>query len=146
VTHDELVERAARWLRLDRKCGLVATEPASTAAETPDAIGWRYGSTTVVECKASRGDFRADAAKPFRQDMSKGMGDRRYFMTPPGLVRPEELPAGWGLVEVHPRQCITIVASAPPMGNRSEEALVLVALLRAHGRPGRIGRQSLIIK
>ena len=113
MTHDELVERAARWLRVDCRCGLIATEPASTAEETPDAIGWRYGRTTLVECKTSRGDFRADATKPFRRDGARGMGDRRYYLTPPGLLRPEELPAGWGLVEAHPRRIAVVVQCHP---------------------------------
>ncbi len=29
------------------------------------------------------------------------MGQIRYYMTPPGLLKPEEVPGAWGLLEVH---------------------------------------------
>jgi len=71
--HAQLVALAARWLKRDHP--LVITE--MTAWESPDALGWKSSeSTTLVECKASRADFLADAKKFFREHPEYGMGDR----------------------------------------------------------------------
>ncbi|MDP9039800.1 MAG: hypothetical protein M3O02_11105 [Acidobacteriota bacterium] len=81
-------------------CSLVVSEIVSAAYEVPDAIGWRYGRSVLIECKVSRADFLADAKKPHRQ-VTGGVGERRYFLTPPGLLLPDELPKDWGLLELH---------------------------------------------
>lgn len=69
LTHKELCDRAAAWLRANRRCDPVLTKVAS-CAEIPDAIGWssnyRYRGSIVVECKTSRSDFRADKQKYVR--------------------------------------------------------------------------------
>ena len=97
--HDKLVEKAVTWLK--RRHPLVIAEMV-TGCETPDAIGFKAnGLTTLVECKVSRADFRTDAKKPFRK--VGGMGSRRYFLTPLGLIKVEELPKGWGLLELSGR-------------------------------------------
>lgn len=101
MTHDELCGRAARWLRNTRQCRLVLREVVSYAMENPDVIGWRWGYSTLVECKVSRADFARDKRKAARRFESWGMGQKRYYMTPPGLIRTNELPEGWGLLEAH---------------------------------------------
>ena len=59
ITHDDLVESAARWLRKENY--IVITEMSDGVSEKPDAIGWRAGSeTTLIECKVSRSDFLSD--------------------------------------------------------------------------------------
>lgn len=67
-THDELVERALRWLR-SRRCAPIFHRCAS-CSEIPDAIGWsgsyKHHGSIVIECKASRADFYADKKKRFR--------------------------------------------------------------------------------
>jgi hypothetical protein len=66
LSHEQLCERARRWLSGTRRCEPVFSNIAS-CGEVPDAIGWSschiwYGST-VVECKTSRSDFHADQKK-----------------------------------------------------------------------------------
>ena len=103
MTHAQLVERAVRWLRAYR-CGVVLSEQACVSGEMPDAIGWKRACHSVlVECKVTRADFLADRAKPFRLKPEKAVGSERFYLTPPGLVKVEELPAGWGLLEASPR-------------------------------------------
>jgi len=101
VTHSDLVHAAHRWLRGARST-LVLTEFASTMnAEFPDAIGWGInGVSTLVECKVSRADFKADAKKTCRIHPEMGMGYYRWFLTPPGLIDSSEVPAGWGHAEL----------------------------------------------
>ena len=103
MTHIELVRRARRWLRNTKRCGVVLTEEYSTAREIPDAIGWRSYESYLVECKVSRADFLSDLKKPHRIHSDWGMGDRRYYMTPPELVQPDEVPEHWGLLWAYPR-------------------------------------------
>jgi hypothetical protein len=90
------------------RCQVVLLEAAyGTPGEVADAIGWwqRHGSETVsvlVECKASRRDFLKDREKPFRGAVGPGggMGALRYYLVPRGLVGAEEVPEGWGLLEL----------------------------------------------
>ncbi|WP_444941229.1 hypothetical protein ACJJI3_01415 [Microbulbifer sp. ZKSA004] len=106
TTHAELVNRAEHWLK-SQGCGVVFRDEfrATTyTGEQPDAIGWRDGLSLLIECKASRSDFLADKRKKFRQDPAQGMGDWRFYMCPPDVIREEDLPEGWGLLYALPRQ------------------------------------------
>jgi hypothetical protein len=104
VTHQKLVELAVRWLRSYR-CGVVLSEQACISGEVPDAIGWkRVCHSVMVECKISRADFLADRIKPFRLEPENGVGCERFYLAPAGLIRADELPAGWGLLEASNRR------------------------------------------
>ncbi len=104
MNHALLVRDAVAWLRRYR-CGVVLSEQACISGEMPDAIGWKRACHSVlVECKVSRSDFLADRAKPFRQKAELGVGCERFYLVPRGLVRPDELPLGWGLLELHNRR------------------------------------------
>lgn len=98
ITHERLVRAAKEWLRGTKHCRVVATELSCTSGETPDAIGWGYlGESILVECKTSRSDFKADQKKTHRH--WGGVGKERWYFTTRGLVRPKEVPKGWGLAE-----------------------------------------------
>ncbi len=106
MTHSELVARAEMWLK-NQGCGVVFNDrlrALTHSGEQPDAIGWRDGLCLLVECKASRSDFLADKKKRFRVDPKEGMGDWRFFMCPPDVIRPEDLPTGWGLLYATEKQ------------------------------------------
>ena len=138
MTHARLVEKAVRWLRHYR-CGVVLSEQACASGEMPDAIGWKRASHSVlVECKVTRGDFLADRAKPFRLKPEQGVGSERFYLTPAGLMKPEELPAGWGLLEIHGRGVEMVHASAKNLrsatGFRYEMNLLLASLRRVEVR------------
>jgi hypothetical protein len=134
MTHSRLVEKAIQWLRSYR-CGVVLSEQACAGGEMPDAIGWKQACHSVlVECKISRADFLADREKPFRQKSQLGMGCERFYLTPHGLLRPDELPFGWGLLEWHNRE-VTLAHHAArnlrtAMGFRREMNLLLASLRR----------------
>lgn len=138
MTHAQLVERAVRWLR-GYRCGVVLSEQACVSGEMPDAIGWKRACHSVlVECKVTRADFLADRAKPFRLKPEKGVGSERFYMTPPGLVKMEELPAGWGLLEYRRGQVELLRTSAKNLrtavGFRNEMNLLLASLRRVEVR------------
>jgi hypothetical protein len=138
MTHAKLVAMAVRWLRRYR-CGVALSEQACVSGEMPDAIGWKKACHSVlVECKVSRADFLADRDKPFRQRPEMGVGCERYYLAPRSLIRIEELPAGWGLLEVCGREIERVKASArnlrSAVGFENEMNLLLASLRRVEIR------------
>jgi hypothetical protein len=138
MTHAKLVLMAVGWLRRYR-CGVVLSEQACVSGEMPDAIGWKKSCHSVlVECKASRADFLADREKPFRQKPETGIGCERYYMAPGGLIRIEELPGGWGLLDVCGREIEKVRPSAKNLrstiGLGYEMNLLLASLRRVEVR------------
>ena len=138
MTHAQLVEKAVRWLRHYR-CGVVLSEQACVSGEMPDAIGWKRACRSVlVECKVTRADFLVDRSKPFRLKPEQGVGSERFYLTPAGLVRSEELPAGWGLLEVRGRGLEMVHLSAKNLrsaiGFGYEMNLLLASLRRVEVR------------
>ncbi|HWC20235.1 MAG TPA: hypothetical protein VG498_24685, partial [Terriglobales bacterium] len=105
MTHSRLVDDAVHWLRTKYRCGIVLSEQSCASGETPDAIGWKGSNhSVVVECKVSRADFLADAAKPWRINSECALGCERYYLTPPGMLTCDELPQNWGLLEIRGRE------------------------------------------
>jgi len=138
MTHAQLVEKAGRWLRAYR-CGVVLSEQACASGEMPDAIGWKRASHSVmVECKITRADFLADRDKPWRRKPESGVGCERFYLTPADLVRSEEIPAGWGLLELRKHGVEMVKASAKNLrtakGFRYEMNLLLASLRRVEVR------------
>ena len=138
MTHAQLVEKAVRWLRSSR-CGVLLSEQACVSGEMPDAIGWKRANHSVlVECKVTRADFLADRAKPFRSKPERGVGCERFYLTPANLLRPEELPACWGLLEIRGRTVEMLHPSVKNLrsatGLRYEMNLLLASLRRVEVR------------
>lgn len=101
LTHDEIAEVGARKLKQMGYIAVFANINSAAAGERPDALGVKScGETFLLESKVSRADFFNDLKKPWRKD-SKGIGDFRAYITPKGLLKPEEIPYGWMLWEVH---------------------------------------------
>lgn len=134
MTHAELVKRAAKWLQ-GRGCSVVATEIVS-GRETPDAIGWRRASSTLIECKATRADFRADQKKFFRKHDRYGLGSSRYYMAPAGLLLCiDEVPSKWGFLEVHGQRVMVVRRSEPfPSHDKGREIKLLLSCIRRIGQ------------
>jgi hypothetical protein len=115
LTHKELCQRARRWLVGPGRCPVALVEFVTSASEIPDAIGFRNSGrdSLLIECKTSRSDFLRDAQKRHRQEGHVALGSYRYFMCEPHLIRPDELPGGWGLLWVTARR-IELLAGADP--------------------------------
>jgi hypothetical protein len=139
MTHPQLVRLAEKWLR-KLGCRIVLSEQTADSREVPDVIGWRMNCRSIViECKISRSDFFADQNKCSRQKNEAAMGCQRFYLTPAGLLKPEELRQGWGLLEAN-RSGISV---SVPCGARSqrkepgltaEMALLLASLRRVEVR------------
>jgi hypothetical protein len=129
---------AVQWLRRYR-CGVVLSEQACVSGEMPDAIGWKRACHSVlVESKVSRPDFLADRDKPFRQKPELGVGCERYYLASRGLIRNEEVPSGWGLLEVSGGEIERVKVSAKNLrstfGFENEMNLLLASLRRVEIR------------
>ena len=118
MSHSELCSLGVKWLRRPASqagpgCTVVASEcTGSYNGEIADAIGFRSVGgeqySVVVEAKATRSDFLADAKKPHRSGAVVGMGMFRYYLAPAGLIQLGELPISWGLIEVSPRAVLQV--------------------------------------
>jgi hypothetical protein len=138
MTHTQLVQKAVAWLRAYR-CGVVLSEQACLSGEMPDAIGWKRACHSVlIECKITRADFLIDRDKPFRQKPELGLGCERFYLTPAAMLRPEELPPGWGLLEYRGRKMLMLRPSAKnfrtAVGFKYEMNLLLASLRRVEVR------------
>lgn len=136
-THKKLVKRMAAWLKGTKRMTVVCAELSTRNSETPDVIGWIGGAASVlIECKVSRPDFLADAKKFFRRHADMGMGDKRYVAAPPGLIRPDELPDKWGLLEPTPYTGMKgdyireVVEAQPQKSSKRNECVMLMSALR----------------
>lgn len=141
MTHSELVIRAEKWLK-SQGCGVVFRDDfraVTHSGEQPDGIGWRDGLSILIECKASRSDFLSDKKKRFRADPTLGMGDWRFFMCPPDVIKPEDLPDGWGLLYATHKQIKKIHgipsncnwwSKKPFDGNKRYETQMMYSALR----------------
>ena len=137
ISHCELVDRAFLYLRTVG-CSVCFKERVTSISENPDAMGFGGRQFSVlIECKSSRADFITDAKKWFRKRPEEGMGYKRYFMSPVGMLKPSEIPCGWGLLEVYektPRmnRRVRIAVDAESFYKRNKEAEIqyLVSAIR----------------
>jgi hypothetical protein len=139
MTHLRLVDEAVRWLRSKYRCGIVLSEQSCSSGETPDAIGWKgRNHSVVIECKISRADFLADAAKPWRVDPDCALGCERFYLAPAEMISIDELPPGWGLLEIRGREITTARKSKKNLrsvaGFANEMNLLLASLRRVEVR------------
>ena len=131
MTHKELVKRAKGWLSSNQRAAIIITELHTRTTETPDAIGFiGEGGSVLIECKASRADFLADAQKCFRREPERGMGDARYFMAPPGIIREDDDMHGWGVLEVTEHRVKMVRDSIRFTANKNAEIVMLMSALR----------------
>ena len=140
MKHAQLVAQAEDWLRHKYGCGIVLSEQYCVTGEVPDVIGWKASCQSVlVECKVSRGDFLIDANKSFRARPEEGLGSKRLYMAPSGIIRPEELPRHWGLLECKGRDVQLLMKPGrvdlrSPAGLMKEMNLLLASLRRVEVR------------
>ena len=141
MTHDQLVVRAAHWLRNTRSCSVVLSEVASrNGGEEPDAIGWTRGECIVIECKVTESDLRADRQKPFRQMPAMGLGSERWLLVDEriALSRACSLAMpGWGVLSIGDGGKIRRhqACSAMP-SNREREIAILASVIARYQAQG----------
>jgi hypothetical protein len=113
--HNALCIRGAKYLK-NNGFGVVFDDrfqALTGTGEIPDVMGFRNEVSCLIEVKVSRSDFLADKKKQFRKYPMLGMGDWRFYLCPPDLIKPEELPSGWGLLYAKPKT-IKAIHGWPP--------------------------------
>ena len=132
MNHKELVKRAVGWLKNNQGCTIVINElKSSHVTECPDAIGFKGGTSILVECKCSRSDFHRDSKKVFRGEFGCGMGNTKYYIAPVRMIAVNELPPMWGLLEVYGSQVrIKHRAEFLDEANKAGEVALLTSVIR----------------
>lgn len=139
--HSDLVRVAAGWLRRKGSRCVITDDMKfySSTGELPDVVGWMRGVSVLVEVKTSRADYLKDKKKPFRQKPETGIGQWRFYLCPAGIITPDDLPDGWGLLWVDEKKRVSEVSGVPrntgwnrvPFeGNLNNERNMLVSALR----------------
>lgn len=128
LTHDDLIVRGRKWLLGSGQCKFVLSEiMAQGNAEIPDLIGWGYSQwrtrveSILIECKTSRSDFHADKNKPFRSGQRIGVGGKKYYLCPKGVIQKQDLPEHWGLLWVCGKIVRVIKSPARQSGEEKHE-------------------------
>ncbi len=131
LTHKAAVKRMAAWLKGAGRCLIVAAELKTQNHETPDVLGfYGAGGSILIECKVSRSDFLADRNKIFRAYQADGMGDLRYFAAPMGLLRADEMPENWGLLEIGEHRIRKTLEANYQQANKTAEVKMLMSIIR----------------
>ena len=91
--------RKPEFCRVCTKNRIVAVELVTMACEFCDVWGYDGFNTTVIEVKVSHSDFLRDQKKDARNvDVEYQCGNLRWYLCPEGIIKPQELPDGWGLL------------------------------------------------
>lgn len=89
-----------------------------------------------VEVKISRGDWLRELKQPGKvEEGVYRFCDRWWVATAPDIVRPDELPPTWGLMELHGTRLKTVV-KAPKLTPCPPDAGFLASMLRNSNKPG----------
>jgi hypothetical protein len=114
-THAELIEIGYKWCLT--KCGFAFKDLVTIAGEVPDVIGFNSEGSFLLEAKTTKADFNNDTNKWFRKNPDMGMGDWRFYICNKGLIKIEELPEMWGLIEVNEKGKVRISHNPFGKGN-----------------------------
>lgn len=102
MSHDDIADFGAKRIRTMGYQFSCSNMTSATHGEQPDVLGISaYGESILLEAKTSRSDFLADKKKLWRIKPEMGIGDYRVYLTPKDLLKPEDIPYGWMLWEVH---------------------------------------------
>ncbi|NKS52545.1 hypothetical protein GS500_04610 [Rhodococcus hoagii] len=137
VILDELVEAEVKesteaWWQRHRERGNTTApdDPFPEGVWTRRIDGLMFDGNqcrTAIEVKVSRADFLRETEEKRRA--WRAVTHRFVYATPAGLLRPDEIPDGCGLWEVHPDGSVVIAKKA--RGNKTPDPIpqrVLVAL------------------
>jgi len=101
-----------------------------TYGEEADAIGFSSNGSFLIECKASRSDFKSDKNKRFRQTPEMGMGTYRYYFCPWSMIQKWEIPHEWGLLWLKGKRVFNIKDAEPQKKSYGSEQRLLISAIR----------------
>lgn len=81
---------------------LSTVELVCYGTELADVYATNRCTSTVIEVKTTHSDFINDKKKYARSEQAEKckqqLGNYRYYLCPEGVIKPDELPEGWGLL------------------------------------------------
>lgn len=131
LSHEDLTRLGCRWLR-NRGFTSFRETTSIYGNEVADVIGWNNrGSSILIECKRSRGDFMRDKLKDCRRFDDLSFGCFRYYLCPAGMLDKEEVPPKWGLFWAYEKRIVIVKKSGAfdPQKAAIAEKKLLTALL-----------------
>lgn len=142
ISHKQLCIEGARWLNkkasnIYYRSQFVCVELSCQGTrEIPDVLGLRPYGPVMIEVKTSRSDFLKDFTKPQRMDGSKPLGTYNFYLAPEGIIKAEEVPENWGLLEWDGKRVKEV--SDPQKVENDTEALIYVyhSVLRRESKAG----------
>ena len=91
----------------------------------------RYLTSWALEVKVSRSDFLSEVADPRKRDPAMAIAHRFAFVTPAGLVKPEEIPEGLGLLEVNSERRVEVRVRPSLMSPEQPDWRLVASIARA---------------
>ena len=118
----------------------VAVELCTYGTENTDVWGYDGYQTAVIEVKVSHSDFLADKRKWWRTEAKPELraGNLRWFLCPEDIIKPDELPEGWGLLYWDGRRITPIVAPVANIATGHADMKILYSILRREKFPEKI--------
>lgn len=99
---------------------------------------------TAYEIKVSRGDFKRDSHKKQRE--ARLFSDRFFYVTPVGLVKPDEVPDWAGLLEFDGQKFARVI-EAPVRDKDAPSWELVVSLIRYNSEIRRdVGKEQELIR
>lgn len=114
-------------------CGFGGGSERSIDVWAIDANSSKGCTASSYEIKVSRSDFLRDVKCPLKQRGARLFSDQFWFVTPVGLVKPEEIPDWAGLLEPYPDpdcQILRQVVSSPYRSKDAPSWQLVVSMLR----------------
>ena len=144
--HYQLCLEGAKWLKkrknheyLETPWKYIAVELCVYGCENPDIWAFNGWSTIIVEVKTSRQDFFNDPKKWWNQPGHENCigGNYRYYLTPKGLLKPDDLPGGVGLLEYDGKNIERVhKAFRHDVSNHADRIILASILRREHFKEG----------
>ncbi|GGK72743.1 hypothetical protein ACD591_05620 [Rufibacter glacialis] len=103
MTHQDLVPIACKWLLTEASCATVfqGCATGNDPPQDPVVLGvGSFGRSIFIKFFVSRSDFEKETQTQFWQLPVNGVGRYRFLCVPSGLVKEEETPPGWGLLNI----------------------------------------------
>ncbi len=120
----------------------VAVELCTWDTESPDVWGLSAWDTAIIEVKVSHADFVADQKKWHRgkeaENCGMQAGNFRWYLCPEGLIKPQELPGGWGLLYWDGKRVVPVVAPTEHKNTGMADMKILASILRRENFPKKI--------
>lgn len=137
--HYNLCLEGAKWLRrrknvehCEGRWKYVVVEMCVNGCENPDIWAFNGWSTIVIEVKVSRADFLNDKKKYWQQQGHEEClaGNYRYYLTPKGLLKQEDLPDGVGLLEWDGIEIARKIAAKRHRVSNHADMIIIASLMR----------------